>query len=216
MLNKTRARWTNKAIETLKTMRLAGKTANEIADALGPDFNKRSVSDKARHLNLPAAVVDQWPDSRVEDLKRLILEGLSAAKIASALGVTRNAVIGKVNRLDLKFARKRGRVQATGAPKPRKVKAQPRRVTLPALPINRPDIVVDAKALKAEAFVPLPDAPAPIQMIDLGDMGRVGRPGKCRWPIGENPTLFCGCATESAYCTTHHAMAYAPIEKDDR
>src|SRR5512134_1496608 len=43
-----------------------------------------------------------WTDERVELLKKLWAEGLSASQIASRLGgVTRNAVIGKVHRLGL-------------------------------------------------------------------------------------------------------------------
>src|SRR5690606_22720736 len=44
-----------------------------------------------------------WTDERVELLKKLWLEGLSASQIAGILGegVTRNAVIGKVHRLKL-------------------------------------------------------------------------------------------------------------------
>jgi len=43
-----------------------------------------------------------WTDERVETLKRLWLDGLSASQIAKQLGgVTRNAVIGKVHRLGL-------------------------------------------------------------------------------------------------------------------
>ena len=43
-----------------------------------------------------------WTNDRVEQLKNLWTEGLSASQIARALGgVTRNAVIGKVHRLGL-------------------------------------------------------------------------------------------------------------------
>ncbi len=44
-----------------------------------------------------------WTDERVELLKKLWSEGLSASQIAGRLGsgVTRNAVIGKVHRLNL-------------------------------------------------------------------------------------------------------------------
>ena len=43
-----------------------------------------------------------WTDERVELLKKLWAEGLSASQIAGRLGsVTRNAVIGKVHRLGL-------------------------------------------------------------------------------------------------------------------
>ena len=43
-----------------------------------------------------------WTDDRVEILKKLWAEGLSASQVARELGdVTRNAVIGKVHRLGL-------------------------------------------------------------------------------------------------------------------
>jgi GcrA cell cycle regulator len=43
-----------------------------------------------------------WTDERVELLKKLWSDGLSASRIAAQLGgITRNAVIGKVHRLRL-------------------------------------------------------------------------------------------------------------------
>src|ERR1700679_124450 len=56
-----------------------------------------------------------WSDDRVEQLKSLWTEGLSASQIARALGgVTRNAVIGKVHRLGLA-----GRASPSRAERPR-------------------------------------------------------------------------------------------------
>ena len=53
-----------------------------------------------------------WTDERVERLKRLWAEGLSASQIAAQLGgVSRNAVIGKVHRLNLP-----GRAKSGGTP----------------------------------------------------------------------------------------------------
>jgi GcrA cell cycle regulator len=66
-----------------------------------------------------------WNDERVDLLKKLWSEGLSASQIAGRLGgVTRNAVIGKVHRLGLsgrattsrmKSHRPRARAAATAA-----------------------------------------------------------------------------------------------------
>ena len=56
-----------------------------------------------------------WTDDRVEQLKNMWTEGLSASQIARALGgVTRNAVIGKVHRLGLA-----GRASPSRAERPR-------------------------------------------------------------------------------------------------
>lgn len=54
-----------------------------------------------------------WTDERVELLKKLWTDGLSASQIAAKLGggVSRNAVIGKVHRLKLQ-----GRVKTTKSP----------------------------------------------------------------------------------------------------
>src|SRR5438552_14769579 len=56
----------------------------------------RSRGHQGREANMG------WTDERVELLKKLWQDGLSASQIAKQLGgVTRNAVIGKVHRLGL-------------------------------------------------------------------------------------------------------------------
>src|SRR5262249_62413387 len=53
-------------------------------------------------IGVGGLLVMGWTDERVETLKKLWLDGLSASQIAKHLGgVTRNAVIGKVHRLGL-------------------------------------------------------------------------------------------------------------------
>ncbi len=71
-----------------------------------------------------------WTDERVELLKKLWGDGLSASQIAAQLGgVTRNAVIGKVHRLSLS-----GRAKpASSSPRPRKT-----RVATPHRHASRP------------------------------------------------------------------------------
>ena len=59
-----------------------------------------------------------WTEERVELLKKLWAEGLSASQIAGRLGgVTRNAVIGKVHRLGLAG---RATSSRSSAPRPRR------------------------------------------------------------------------------------------------
>src|ERR1044072_7176568 len=68
-----------------------------------------------------------WTEERVELLKKLWLEGLSASQIAGILGegVTRNAVIGKVHRLKLS-----GRANPASTPRARTPgRSAPRRHT---------------------------------------------------------------------------------------
>ena len=64
-----------------------------------------------------------WTDERVELLKKLWADGLSASQIAAELGcVTRNAVIGKVHRLGLSGRAKSP--SSIGAPRPRKPRSR--------------------------------------------------------------------------------------------
>ena len=42
-----------------------------------------------------------WTDEQVEELKRLWGEGLTTGEIGKALGVSKNAVVGKAHRLAL-------------------------------------------------------------------------------------------------------------------
>ena len=62
-----------------------------------------------------------WTDERVELLKKLWSDGLSASQIAAELGgITRNAVIGKVHRLGLSG---RAKSASSAAPRQRKARA---------------------------------------------------------------------------------------------
>ncbi|MCH8491038.1 MAG: GcrA cell cycle regulator, partial [Oceanicaulis sp.] len=90
-----------------------------------------------------------WTEERVETLKKLWADGLSASQIAKQLGgVTRNAVIGKVHRLGLS-----GRAAPTPPGR--------RPVTRPApAPAPRPAAAA-APAPRGVADAAPPPAPAP-------------------------------------------------------
>src|SRR3954466_10041455 len=72
-----------------------------------------------------------WTDERVERLKKLWQDGLSASQIAGELGgITRNAVIGKVHRLGLSG---RARAPSSSAPRVRKPRSHMMRVSRPSM-----------------------------------------------------------------------------------
>src|SRR5262245_47609395 len=76
-----------------------------------------------------------WNDERVELLKKLWAEGLSASQIAGRLGgVTRNAVIGKVHRLGLSGRATTSRMKSH---RPRARAATARRLAKPAAAAGR-------------------------------------------------------------------------------
>src|SRR5262244_403792 len=64
--------------------------------------------------------IASWTDERVELLRKLWSDGLSASQIAAELGgITRNAVIGKVHRLGLSG---RAKSPSSSVPRQRKVR----------------------------------------------------------------------------------------------
>ncbi len=145
-----------------------------------------------------------WTDERVEQLKTLWAEGLSAAQIANKMGgVTRNAVIGKVHRLGLS-----GR--ATPA-KPQRGRAAP-------------ELKVNGEARRAPAeevkpVIPEPEFIAPAT-LDTGDQVTVAtiKNNMCKWPIGDPATddfHFCGQTTlpGKSYCAYHAHMAFQPPQR---
>ena len=90
-----------------------------------------------------------WTDERVELLRKLWSEGLSASQIAAQLGsVTRNAVIGKVHRLKLSS---RGRT-TTAAPRQKKTSssAAGTKSVSRAASVTRSVITIGATALQTQ------------------------------------------------------------------
>ncbi len=170
-----------------------------------------------------------WTEERVELLKKLWTDGLSASQIASELGeVTRNAVIGKVHRLGLSGRAKTVRSAAPRTHKPRRPSApRPQHGPAPAKPAVAPRVVGNT-ALKAETVayaepeveaVPY-RAPAPVEelVIPSGEGCSILELNEhtCKWPIGD-PTSpefhFCGGGSKvgSPYCERHGRMAYQPV-----
>jgi len=152
-----------------------------------------------------------WTDERVEQLKKLWSEGLSASQIAAELGgITRNAVIGKVHRLGLSG---RTKAPSTTTPRPRK----PR--TTHMIRVARP--VVRGNTALAHAYAYDYEAEpeqAPVEnVVPMGQRRTLLQLNEqtCRWPIGDPATqdfYFCGghALTGLPYCTHHSRIAYQP------
>ena len=147
-----------------------------------------------------------WTDDRVEQLKKLWAEGLSAAQIANKMGgVTRNAVIGKVHRLGLS-----GR--ATPA-KPQRGRAYEAAQKSENTANEKPSAETMKPVIPEPAFI----APA---VLDSGDRMTVAniKNNMCKWPIGDPATddfHFCGQSTLSgkSYCAYHAHMAFQPPQR---
>jgi GcrA cell cycle regulator len=151
-----------------------------------------------------------WTDERVELLKKLWADGLSASQIAAELGgITRNAVIGKVHRLGLSG---RAKSPSSAAPRPRKPRQTHMLRVRPAMRGNTAlahayayDTDVEVEPELIENIIPMGQRR---NLLELSEK-------TCRWPIGD-PTsaefFFCGGqpVMNSPYCSYHTRIAYQP------
>jgi GcrA cell cycle regulator len=185
-----------------------------------------------------------WTEERVELLKKLWLEGLSASQIAGVLGegVTRNAVIGKVHRLKLS-----GRAKpASSAPRARAATRNnsARRISTSSN-VSRSSgggmtmmksrsmgggggggAIHGATALKiSEDFAPDAYVAPQVQELFIPVEQRLSllqlSEQTCKWPIGDPLTpdfYFCGQHSNEGkpYCEFHSRRAYHQLEKKKR
>ena len=176
-----------------------------------------------------------WTDERVELLKKLWAEGLSARQIADQLGgVTRNAVIGKVHRLGLSG---RATPPRSKAARPRKKRVE---TVVPlsgsagqqeevAAVAEKASAALSAQAANSQQSAGLENFPtallAPVDELVIPKKDRVTmetlKESHCKWPIGdpaEEDFHFCGHARhgESVYCEFHAAKAYQPSRRSAR
>jgi GcrA cell cycle regulator len=164
-----------------------------------------------------------WTDERVELLKKLWSEGLSASQIATQLGgVSRNAVIGKVHRLKLSA---RGR---TTSAQPRVKKAagggsvkttsRPTRTVTASVGATALAIQFDAEPVARHSLRPVENVVIPIsrklKLIELSER-------TCKWPNGDplsEEFSFCGndAGEGGPYCGYHSKVAYQPASERRR
>jgi GcrA cell cycle regulator len=151
-----------------------------------------------------------WTDERVELLKKLWADGLSASQIAAELGgITRNAVIGKVHRLGLSG---RAKSPSSTAPRPRKPRQTHMMRVRPQMRGNTAlahayayDTDVEPEPELIENIIPIGQRRT---LVELNE-------NTCRWPIGDPSSqefFFCGGPPVAGhpYCGYHSRVAYQP------
>jgi GcrA cell cycle regulator len=154
-----------------------------------------------------------WTDERVELLKKLWADGLSASQIAAELGgITRNAVIGKVHRLGLSG---RAKSPSSAAPRPRKARSHTHMLRVP-----RPAIRGNTALAHAFDYDVVPEQELVENVIPIGQRRTILELTEetCRWPIGDPGSAdfyFCGgqSLTSLPYCAYHSRVAYQPPER---
>lgn len=175
-----------------------------------------------------------WTHERVEDLKRLVADGMTYAQIGALWGISRNAALGKAHRLGLWVGQHGGKRMVTktkAARVPQAAKqqrARPLVVPRSNVPAKRVRSAAEREGTKApwrskadfNGGVPL-DVGTSMKILagDAWDALPGSRPVPleahktgCRWPIGDPLQPGFGLCNEATggktYCEAHRARAY--------
>lgn len=140
-----------------------------------------------------------WTDERCDELRQMCAspERPSAGDMGRELGVSRNAIIGKVLRLGLELPN-HGNVSPTGG---RRIPGRPRKLRFQHKPPTAPQPPVEP------AILPEPTG-LEITFMQL-------QPHHCRYPSGEGrDILFCGATAieDAPYCQFHSRVCYQPAK----
>ena len=179
---------------------------------------------------------DPWPPTKIDKAANLWQAGVETKRMGEALGVSKNAVVGKIHRLfkagDLRFPPRGspiirdGRTPAPHAPRRPKVTLAPFLSVVP-IPSRDPGAAITDPTRaghgrrvvpKLAALVPVGDGPVAAPRPPSVTLGRYG----CQFPMWSHtarvprPPRFCDaprvmCAdgeTASSYCGAHHRLTH--------
>ena len=199
--------WTEEKVTSLKAMIAEGRlTCSEMANRLGPEFTRSSVSGKASRLrwqirngsHAEPRAKEHWTLEQDAKLTKGAAAGLSGVEIAERIGKDRRAVYRRAATLNLRIA---------GPPPPKRGG--------PLVMDSQHQVAVE---LAAE------HSPQHFARFTEGYQGQMGklpllelRPRTCRFPIDipGGGVLFCGDVVMdernkklSPYCPSHHRRCY--------
>src|SRR3712207_6620916 len=137
-----------------------------------------------------------WTDDQVEELRRLWVEDtLPSTEIARRLGISREAVMGKINRLGL--------LRHCSPPTLLQLSRSTEQLEEPAAALPAAPSTADHRATESTASSPIGKHPTIFEL----------RAGQCRFPLGarnEPAAFFCGkpALAPKPYCRECCQQAY--------
>jgi GcrA cell cycle regulator len=146
------------------------------------------------------ATLPTWTDERLELLKGHFAAGLTCRQIAAEIGVSRNAVIGKLSRLGLTRDKPPGGEPRAKRPRERRGRSVPR------LQYEMLREVYDEAAFTG----------APVVSEHRCSLFELGKE-HCRWPVNSEAEEFSFCGNTPLagmpYCQGHTRLAYRSLAR---
>lgn len=156
--------------------------------------------------------MNTWTNEQVEQASMMWRAGETAQNIATAIGKSRNAVIGKMNRIGVR----RNEDQDGDATARDTVKSRVEKIS----PVEEPAIEETQSATEEEPYTgedPEDEILDPDNIIEINHERRLPlmylSNKTCRWPIGDPSTKnfwFCGrqSVNDKPYCNEHSELAF--------
>jgi len=176
-----------------------------------------------------------WNADRVDALRTLWSDGLSASTIGERLGTTRNSVIGKVHRENLppratsvrKIVGSTKRTHKRGHPgelHKRLYEKRKQPASAKVFAESFQEFADNAEAFERLGFgAPMGEGPKPLPQPRPTDIAHISvadlEPHHCKWVCAEmkniDSPVYCGCTAVAGlpYCADHAVRAYRPPEK---
>ena len=176
--------WTRAEFDRAVKLKEKGKTSRQIAEVM-PGRTPTAIGSKLFRGRPASFGQKQWTEAETEELARRVANKESAAKIARAMGKTRNSIIGKITRIGERLNGGRGDGQR---------------------PIKRSPVTIHHKSSETPA-APLYE---PITTTETDTPG-IPNPGMCKYPVsGEGAdVIYCqNHKTDRSYCAEHQKICY--------
>lgn len=147
------------------------------------------------------ATAPTWTDERLEALKGHFAAGLTCRQIAAEIGVSRNAVIGKLSRLGLTRDKPPG-----SAPRSKRPRGERRGRSVPRLHYEMLRAVYDEEPVTEAAVISE-------RRCSLFELSKE----RCRWPVNGDAEEFAFCGNTplagAPYCVGHTRLAYRSLAR---
>lgn len=144
----------------------------------------------------------EWTEERVETTRGMFADRLSASQIAQRLGVSRNAVCGKLARMGL--TRAPDQYLSSANKKPRVPTGSLAFKVIHSIKRKQAEAGIEPRPFVCRDFSDI--APRHLDLLEL-------EPNDCRYPSGDGPFVFCGHPRRKGtpYCPGHCAVAFNGI-----
>lgn len=185
--------WTDERVQLLSRLWLEGKSASQIATALGGGLTRNAVIGKVHRLGLAGRVKTAAPPTMPDEVE-------TEAELCAPIEAVAEAAVGGARRAAARPSMVAGSVSAIATA--RAIEGNT------ALAMTEPTAQAPQLARAPEdVVVPLS---LKVTIVEL-------RESMCKWPIGDPSSIdfrYCGSPSHSGtpYCAHHGKLAYQPAQ----